>query len=135
MIPKPGARFVDFPEVISPAEFAKRFGWSERRVRSLAREIGAWPHSGQSYDPHERRCRRDTESDKAGPFEPASAFANDLLRGSCKTTDKAGSQSWDAAPGPLPEKTEERRLTRQASGAAFAPHFGKRACHWFRRAE
>ena len=32
---------MDFPEVISPADLAKRMGWSERRVRGLAREIGA----------------------------------------------------------------------------------------------
>jgi hypothetical protein len=32
---------MEFPEVISPAELAKRLGWSERRIRVLAREVGA----------------------------------------------------------------------------------------------
>jgi hypothetical protein len=32
---------MEFPEVISPAELAKRLGWSERRIRVLARELGA----------------------------------------------------------------------------------------------
>jgi hypothetical protein len=32
---------MEFPEVISPAELAKRLGWSERRIRTLARELGA----------------------------------------------------------------------------------------------
>ena len=29
------------PEVISPSELAKRLGWSERRVRNKAKELGA----------------------------------------------------------------------------------------------
>lgn len=29
------------PEAITPAEFAQRYGWSERLVRSKARELGA----------------------------------------------------------------------------------------------
>jgi hypothetical protein len=29
------------PEAITPAEFAKQYGWSERRVREKARELGA----------------------------------------------------------------------------------------------
>jgi hypothetical protein len=29
------------PEAITPAQFAKRYGWSERRVRDKAKELGA----------------------------------------------------------------------------------------------
>jgi hypothetical protein len=32
---------MDLDDVITPEEFAKRMGWSARRVRSLARELGA----------------------------------------------------------------------------------------------
>jgi hypothetical protein len=32
---------MDLPEVTTPADLAKRCGWSERRVRDLARRLGA----------------------------------------------------------------------------------------------
>ena len=32
---------MELPEVVTPAELAKRMGWSERRVRDLARRLGA----------------------------------------------------------------------------------------------
>ncbi len=32
---------MNLPESITPAEFARRYGWSERRVRDKARELGA----------------------------------------------------------------------------------------------
>lgn len=32
---------MDLPEVTTPAELAKHLGWSERRVRDLARRLGA----------------------------------------------------------------------------------------------
>lgn len=31
----------DFPKAITPEEFAKHFGWSPRKVRQIARDIGA----------------------------------------------------------------------------------------------
>ena len=32
---------VNMPEMITPEEFAKRTGWSERRLREMARRLGA----------------------------------------------------------------------------------------------
>ena len=32
---------MNLPDGITPAEFASRYGWSERRVRDKARELGA----------------------------------------------------------------------------------------------
>src|SRR6516164_363165 len=32
---------MNLPQPISPAEFAKQFGWSEKRVRRLAKKLGA----------------------------------------------------------------------------------------------
>lgn len=32
---------MELPEGITPAEFSQRYGWSERRVRDKARELGA----------------------------------------------------------------------------------------------
>jgi hypothetical protein len=34
-------RRVEFSEIATPAELAKHLGWSERRIRALARELGA----------------------------------------------------------------------------------------------
>src|SRR6478752_5411718 len=36
-----GRLLMSLPEGITPAEFARRYGWSERRVRDKARELGA----------------------------------------------------------------------------------------------
>jgi|ERR1700676_1854162 len=96
MIPKPGARFVDFPEVISPAEFAKRFGWSERRVRSLAREIGAWPRSGQSYDLTKEDVDAILKATKPVPLSPQvrlqTTSYEDLVKLRTKQAPKAGTR-------------------------------------------
>jgi hypothetical protein len=32
---------MSLPQAISPADFARAYGWSERRVREKARELGA----------------------------------------------------------------------------------------------
>ena len=40
---------VEIPEVITPEQLAQHTGWSARRLRELARKIGALPHHRQPY--------------------------------------------------------------------------------------
>ena len=62
---------MEFPEVISPAELAKRLGWSERRIRVLARELGACRILGNRMALTKEDVDAILEATRQAPMRPA----------------------------------------------------------------
>jgi hypothetical protein len=67
------------PDIVTPSELAKRLGWSERRVRSVARELGACRILGNRMRLTKEDVEAILEATKPKPLGPPTRV-KDLFR-------------------------------------------------------